>query len=210
MSGQKKSNFWFKKRRKLLFSIGDNLFGMKTPSDNGIDESWIAELQAPLFRFALSLGLATHDAEDIVQNALVSLHRQLTKKPGSVENVKSYAFTIVRNNANRHFRVKAQKNEVEMPEEHPDQEVHMESLEEPLLMESFKQAYAKLLPQEREIIQKYYVDGWTYARIGNEMGCSPQNVWKLIKKIVSKILAGELRKVLHESDPDFAKELFTR
>ncbi|MEN8714582.1 MAG: RNA polymerase sigma factor [Verrucomicrobiales bacterium] len=183
---------------------------MKNPSDNGIDESWIAELQAPLFRFALSLGLATQDAEDVVQDALVALHRTLEKKPGSVENVKSYAFTIVRNNANRRFREKARRNEVEMTEEHPDQEVHTESLEEPLLMESFKQAYAKLLPQEREIIQKYYVDGWTYARIGNEMGCSPQNVWKLIKKIVSKILAGELRKVLHESDPDFAKELFTR
>ena len=206
----KKSNFWFKKRRKLLFSIGGNLFGMKNPSDNGIDESWIAELQAPLFRFALSLGLATQDAEDVVQDALVALHRTLERKPGSIGNLKAYAFTILRNNANRRFREKTRRNEVEMPEEHPEQEVHLEKLEEPLLMESFKQAYAKLLPQERNLIQKYYVDGWTYDRIAQEMGCSAQNVWKLLKKIVSKVLAGELRKALHESDPDFAKELFTR
>lgn len=171
---------------------------------------WVSSLEAPLQRYARSLGLASHDAEDAVQDALISLVQTLEGKPESIQNPKAYAFTIVRNNANKRFRDRARRNEVEMPEDHPEQSAQPDKFEEPLLKKSFKQAYSKLSSQERDLIRKYYVEGWTYDRLGKEMGCSAQNVWKLLKKIVSKILAGELRKTLTQIDPEFAKELFTR
>jgi len=54
------------------------------------------------------------------------------------------------------------------------------------------------------------VEHRTYEEIGNEMGCTAQNAWKRIKKIVSQVLASGVRKELAQTDPDLAKELFTR
>ena len=181
---------------------------METVSENRTDESWVEELEAPLSRYALSLGLSSHDAQDAVQESLIAFLRILDGTPESIRNPKAYAFSILRNNANKRFFTRSRRNEVEIPEEHPAVEVENDLFEDSLLKQSFQTAYAKLSNKEHDLLQKYYVERWTYDEIGAELGCSAQNVWKTIKKIVSQILAGELKRVLTKADPDFAKELF--
>jgi len=168
----------------------------------------LKELEAPLLRYAASLGLSTHDAEEAVQEGLVALARTMDKASEAIRNPKAYAFTIVRNLANRHFRMAARRNEVEMPEEHAETPELPDKFDDPLLKETFRDAFANLSAVERSLLERYYVERWTYEQIGAELGCSAQNAWKTIKKIVSQILAGEVRKALTKADPDFAKELF--
>jgi len=171
-------------------------------------QEWISDLEAPLSRYALSLGLSSHDAQDVVQEGLIALTGAMDKNRGSIRNPKAYAFTIVRNNANKHFRDRARRNEVEILEDHPEPREDLDKFDEPLLKETFRQAYAGLSESDRDLIRKYYLEGWTYEQLGEELGCTAQNAWKTVKKIVSQILAGEVKKALSKADPDFAKELF--
>ena len=171
-------------------------------------QQWVKDLEAPLSRYALSLGLSSHDAQDVVQEGLIALAGALDKNRGAILNPKAYAFTIVRNNANKHFRNRARRSEVEILEDHPEPEEELDKFEEPLLKETFRQAYAGLSDSDRDLIRKYYLEGWTYEQLGDELGCTAQNAWKTVKKIVSQILAGEVKRALSLADPDFAKELF--
>lgn len=180
---------------------------MESPQESNNPEDWINELRGPLTRFALSLGLSSHDAEDAVQDGLIALVRTLEKKPDSILNPKAYAFTIIRNNANKRFRERTRRNEVEMPEHLPEIPDEDDIYQEPLIRKAFQSAYANLSVLERDLLQKYYVEKWTYEQIGSELGCSAQNAWKTIKKIVSNTLTGEVRKALALTDPQLAKEL---
>lgn len=171
-------------------------------------EDWISELEGPLTRFALSLGLSSHDAQDAVQDGLIALVQGLQKKPDSIRSPKAYAFTIVRNNANKRFRERTRRNEVEMPEHLPETPEEDDIYQEPVVKQSFQAAYANLSILERDLLNKYYVEKWTYEQIGSELGCSAQNAWKTIKKIVSYTLTGEVRKALTQADPELANELF--
>ncbi len=180
---------------------------MKSSQESKNPNDWINELRSPLTRFALSLGLSSHDAEDAVQDGLIALVRTLEKKPDSILNPKAYAFTIIRNNANKRFRERTRRNEVEMPEHLPEIPDEDDIYQEPLIRKAFQSAYANLSVLERDLLQKYYVEKWTYEQIGSELGCSAQNAWKTIKKIVSNTLTGEVRKALALTDPQLAKEL---
>lgn len=181
---------------------------MQSTTETNGHEGWICELQAPLFRYAVSLGLSSHDAEDAVQEGLIALARALDKHPDSIQNPKAYAFTSIRNNANKRFRERSRRKEIEMSDDHPAQEASEEPFENPVLVESFRQAFDKLSSTECRLLQQYYVERWTYEQIGSELGCSAQNAWKTIKKIVSQILAGELRNALTKADPELARELY--
>ncbi|MCP5537695.1 MAG: RNA polymerase sigma factor [Akkermansiaceae bacterium] len=139
---------------------------------------------------------------------MTALFQTLEKNPDSVRTPKAYAFTIVRNNANKRFRDRTRRNEVEIPEHLPETPDEDDIYQEPLVRQSFQSAYANLSTLERSLLQKYYVEKWTYEQIGSELGCSAQNAWKTIKKIVSNTLTGELRKALYQVDPDLANELF--
>ena len=181
---------------------------MKSSQESKNPNDWINELRSPLTRFALSLGLSSHDAEDAVQDGLIALVRTLEKKPDSILNPKAYAFTIIRNNANKRFRERTRRNEVEMPEHLPETPDEDDIYEEPVLKQSFQTAYSKLSALERNLLRMRYVERWTLKQIGAELGCSAQNAFKTIKKIVSNTLTGELKKALAQIDPDLANELF--
>jgi RNA polymerase sigma factor (sigma-70 family) len=183
---------------------------MESPRKSSDCDQWIRELEGPLTRYAVSLGLNSHDAQDSVQDGLITLLRTMGKNPDSIKNPKAYAFTIVRNSVNRHFRERSRRKEVELPTDLLAIESNDSNPDEVPLMESFQVAYSKLSKVDADLLHKYYVEHRTYEEIGNEMGCTAQNAWKTIKKIVSQVLASGMRKELERTDPDFAKELFNR
>lgn len=192
------------------FPVGHTLRIMESLSKASDSNELIRELEGPLTRYAASLGLNPHDAQDTVQDGLITLVRTMDKNPDSIKNPKAYAFTIVRNNTNRHFRERSRRREVELPADLIALEANESNHDEVPLMESFRVAYSKLSKGDADLLHKYYVEHRTYEEIGNEMGCTAQNAWKTIKKIVSQVLASGVRKELEQTDPDLAKELFSR
>jgi DNA-directed RNA polymerase specialized sigma24 family protein len=56
------------------------------------------ELRKPLLRYLVCLGLSMDDAQDVMQEAFLSLHRHLTAG-GSKENIRSWPFRVAHNRA---------------------------------------------------------------------------------------------------------------
>ena len=59
------------------------------------------ELRKPLLRYLVCLGLSADEAQDVVQDAFVSLHRHLASG-GSQENIRSWLFRVAHNRARNH------------------------------------------------------------------------------------------------------------
>src|SRR5712664_5015075 len=56
------------------------------------------ELRKPLLRYLIGLGLSADEAQDMVQDAFLSLHRHLASG-GSQENIKGWLFRVAHNQA---------------------------------------------------------------------------------------------------------------
>ena len=61
------------------------------------------ELRKPLLRYLVCLGLSADEAQDVVQDAFVSLHRHLASG-GSQENIRSWLFRVAHNGARNRQR----------------------------------------------------------------------------------------------------------
>ena len=56
------------------------------------------ELRKPLLRYLVCLGLSSDEAQDVVQDAFLSLHRHVASG-GSQENIRSWVFRVAHNQA---------------------------------------------------------------------------------------------------------------
>jgi RNA polymerase sigma-70 factor (ECF subfamily) len=56
------------------------------------------ELRKPLLRYLVCLGLSTDEAQDVVQDAFLTLHRHLSSG-GSQENIRGWLFRVAHNQA---------------------------------------------------------------------------------------------------------------
>ena len=56
------------------------------------------ELRKPLLRYLVCLGLSTDEAEDVVQDAFLSLHKHLASG-GAQENIRSWLYRVAHNGA---------------------------------------------------------------------------------------------------------------
>src|SRR5215471_8339494 len=56
------------------------------------------ELREPLLRYLVCLGLSRDEAQDVVQDAFLSLHRHLASG-GSQENIRGWVFRVAHNQA---------------------------------------------------------------------------------------------------------------
>jgi RNA polymerase sigma-70 factor (ECF subfamily) len=59
------------------------------------------ELRKPLLRYLVCLGLSSDEAQDVAQDAFLSLHRHLSAG-GSQENIPSWLFRVAHNQARNH------------------------------------------------------------------------------------------------------------
>src|SRR5258707_14710512 len=56
------------------------------------------ELRKPLLRYLVCLGLSLDEAQDVVQDAFLGLHRHLTSG-GAQDNIRSWVFRVAHNQA---------------------------------------------------------------------------------------------------------------
>jgi RNA polymerase sigma-70 factor (ECF subfamily) len=146
------------------------------------------ELRKPLLRYLVCLGLSADEAQDVVQDAFLSLHRHLDSG-GSRENIRSWLFRVVhnaaRNRQNRYERRFAAPLEdglgLPLNEATPEQVV--------LEKEKFsrlRKAIRLLTESERECLL-LRAGGLRYREIGEVLELSTSTVGDTVERAIRKL-----------------------
>src|ERR1700674_4487183 len=146
------------------------------------------ELRKPLLRYLVCLGLSSDEAQDVVQDAFLILHRHLTSG-GSQENIRGWLFRVAHNQArnrqNRYDRNFSAASDVAM-----DVVSHEATPERAVLeKEKFQQlgkAIRLLSPSERECLL-LRAAGLRYREIGEVLGISTSTVADTVDRAIKKL-----------------------
>ena len=145
------------------------------------------ELRKPLVRYLRCLGLSSDEAQDVVQDAFVSLQRHLAAG-GSQENIRSWLYRVAHNQArNRQTsydrRFSAPLGELDtMPDEATPERVVLEK-------EKFRrlgEAIRLLSERERECLL-LRGGGLRYREIGEVLGIPTSTVGDTVERAIKKL-----------------------
>jgi RNA polymerase sigma-70 factor, ECF subfamily len=146
------------------------------------------ELRKPLLRYLVCLGLSSDEAQDVVQDAFLSLHRHLTAG-GSKENIRGWLFRVAHNGArNRQNRYDRRFSAPIDPE--TDSAVDEATPEHAVLeKEKFlrlEMAMRQLTDAERECLF-LRAGGLRYREIGEVLGIATSTVGDTVDRAVKKL-----------------------
>ena len=146
------------------------------------------ELRKPLLRYLAGLGLSSEEAQDVVQDAFLSLHKHLAAG-GSQENIRSWLFRVAHNRARNCQKSYARRFGGPLDavfdsishEATPEQAV--------LAKEKFQRldkAIRSLAAQERECLM-LRAEGLRYREIGEVLGIPTSTVSDTVDRAVKKL-----------------------
>ena len=146
------------------------------------------ELRKPLLRYLVCLGLTSDEAQDVVQDAFLALHRHLSAG-GSQENIRGWLFRVAHNQArnrqNRYDRNVSAPTDPEAggmrDEATPEREV--------LEKEKFRRlakAMRLLSATERDCLL-LRANGLRYREIGEVLGIATSTVGDTVERAVKKL-----------------------
>jgi RNA polymerase sigma-70 factor (ECF subfamily) len=147
-----------------------------------------SELRKPLLRYLVCLGLSSDEAQDVVQDTFLSLHRHLTSG-GSQENIRGWLYRVAHNQArnrqnryDRHFRepVDSEMNAA-LDEATPEHAVL-----EKEKYQQLGQAMRLLTPAERECVLLRSA-GLRYREIGEVLGIATSTVSDTVDRAIRKL-----------------------
>jgi RNA polymerase sigma-70 factor, ECF subfamily len=146
------------------------------------------ELRKPLLRYLVCLGLSSDEAQDVVQDAFLSLHRHLAAG-GSQENIRSWLFRVAHNRARNHqnrydrrFGTPLDaKEELVLDETTPERAV--------LDKEKFQQVARaiRLLSASEQECLLLRAGGLRYREIGEVLGISISTVSDTVSRAIKKL-----------------------
>src|ERR1700751_6047932 len=146
------------------------------------------ELRKPLLRYLVCLGISSDEAQDVVQDAFLSLHRHLAAG-GSQENIRSWLFRVAHNRARNHqnrydrrFGMPLDsKEELVLDETTPDRAV--------LDKEKFQQVAGaiRLLSASEQECLLLRAGGLRYREIGELNGISISTVSDTVSRAIKKL-----------------------
>jgi RNA polymerase sigma-70 factor, ECF subfamily len=146
------------------------------------------ELRKPLLRYLVCLGLSADEAQDVVQDAFLSLHRHLDSG-GSQENIRSWLFRVAHNTArNRQNRY---ERRFAAPLEDALALALNEATPEHVVLEKEKfrrlrKAIHLLTESERECLL-LRAGGLRYREIGEVLGLSTSTVGDTVERAIRKL-----------------------
>jgi RNA polymerase sigma-70 factor, ECF subfamily len=157
-------------------------------TDTGEATTLYRELRKPLMRYLVCLGLSSDEAQDVVQDAFLSLHRHLSAG-GSKENIRSWLFRVAHNGArNRQNRYDRRFGAPIDPE--TDLVVDDATPEQAVLdKEKFGQlgkAIRLLSESERECLL-LRAGGLRYREIGEVLGIATSTVGDTVDRAIKKL-----------------------
>jgi RNA polymerase sigma-70 factor, ECF subfamily len=146
------------------------------------------ELRKPLLRYLVCLGLSSDEAQDVVQDAFLTLHRHLSSG-GSQENIRGWLFRVAHNQArnrqNRYDRNFSAGSDSEL-----DTVSHEATPERAVLeKERFQQlgkAMRLLSVAERECLL-LRAGGLRYREIGEVLGIPTSTVSDTVDRAIKKL-----------------------
>lgn len=147
------------------------LWSRPVPAEEILDQLY-DQYAHSLFRYALALTSCEDDAEDAVQEVFARLARE-RKRLKSVESIKAYLYTSVRNAAYSILRSRRRRNDLEQAEIHEDQ-LNCPVTEDESVIESIvlREAFLQIPLEQREVLVLKVFDGMTFAEIAKTIGTS--------------------------------------
>ena len=146
------------------------------------------ELRKPLLRYLVCLGLSGDEAQDVVQDAFLSLHRHLASG-GSQENIRSWLFRVAhnaaRNRQNRYDR------RFSAPLEDGLNSASEKATPEQIVLRKerfrrLRKAIRLLTDSERDCLL-LRAGGLRYREIGEVLGLSTSTVGDTMERAIGKL-----------------------
>jgi RNA polymerase sigma-70 factor (ECF subfamily) len=146
------------------------------------------ELRKPLLRYLVCLGLSIDEAQDVVQDAFLGLHRHLASG-GAQDNIRSWLFRVAHNQArnrqtsyDRRFRAPLEaRAEFALDEATPEH-----ALLEKEKFGRLERAISKLPESDRECLL-LRAGGLHYREIGDVMGIPTSTIADIIARTIKKL-----------------------
>jgi len=146
------------------------------------------ELREPLLRYLVCLGLSADEAQDVAQDAFLSLHRHLGSG-GSQENIRSWLFRVAHNQA-RNRQNRYERRFAAPLEDGMDSILDQASPEQAVLeKEKFRrlgQAIRLRTESERECLL-LRAGGLRYREIGEVLGIPTSTVGDTVDRAIKKL-----------------------
>ena len=146
------------------------------------------ELRKPLLRYLVCLGLSSDEAQDVVQDAFLSLQRHLTSG-GAQGNIRGWLFRVAHNEARNHQT--SYHSRFGEPLEGEIDFVAAQTTQEQMVLEKEKfrrlAAGIKLLAKlERECLL-LRAEGLRYREIGEVLGVATSTVSDTVERSIKKL-----------------------
>jgi RNA polymerase sigma-70 factor (ECF subfamily) len=146
------------------------------------------EMRKPLLRYLAGLGLSPEEAQDVVQDAFLSLHKHLAGG-GSQENIRSWMFRVAHNQA-RNSQQSYARRFGEPLDPAFDTASHGATPEQAVLAaEKFRRlekAIRSLAAQDRECLM-LRAEGLRYREIGEVLGLPTSTVADMVDRAVKRL-----------------------
>ena len=147
------------------------------------------ELRKPLLRYLECLGLSSDEAQDVVQDAFLSLHRHLSAG-GSNENIRSWLFRVAHNQARNRQTSYDRRFSASLDDAGAERALDEATPERVLLekekFERLKNAIRTLAGVERDCLL-LRASGLRYREIGEVLGIATSTVADIVDRAVKKL-----------------------
>jgi RNA polymerase sigma-70 factor (ECF subfamily) len=151
------------------------------------------ELSSPLLRYLVCLGLSRDEAQDVVQDTFLRLHRHLTSG-GAQDNIRGWVFRVAHNQA-RNRQSSYQRRFGESLDRQADSILDESTPEHVVLaqekLQRLEKALLSLTESERECLL-LRAAGLRYREIGETLGIATSTVGDTVDRAI-----GKLTEILH-------------
>jgi RNA polymerase sigma-70 factor, ECF subfamily len=146
------------------------------------------ELRKPLLRYLACLGLSPEDAQDVLQDAFLSLHQHL-ESGGSEENIRGWLFRVAHNQARN--RQKTYERRFTAPLDQEIERMSNDATPEQAVLKKEKfqrlgSAIQTLTESERECLL-LRAQGLRYREIGEVLGVATSTVGETVERAIKKL-----------------------
>jgi RNA polymerase sigma-70 factor (ECF subfamily) len=146
------------------------------------------ELRKPLLRYLAGLGLSPDEAQDVAQDAFLSLHKHLASG-GPQQNLRSWVFRVAHNRARNHQQSYSQRMGEPLDAVFDAASSAATPEQAALDGERFRRvdnAVRSLAPQERECLM-LRAEGLRYREIGEVLGIATSTVADIVDRAIKKL-----------------------